>query len=173
MSQPPDSGSEPKSVSTSNERAQALAAVLRDQKRRAEREPVPPAAPRNQRARVVAFLASLVLAIYVWFGSPPWAQPYVPPAPTPAEAEAGLRMGMYLQAQRIEVFREANGRLPLSLDEAGERLPGVEYEQITGEVYRLRGRTADRRVTYVSAQPAQEFLANAHRIVLPDRGAGS
>lgn len=171
MTRPPDPKEE--GVSSNSERAEALAAVLRDQQRRAEREPVAAPKPRNERARMVAFVVSLAVAVYVWFGSPSWAQPYVPPAPTPVEEEAGLRMAMYLQIQRIEVFRDETGRLPLSLDEAGERLPGVEYQQITGEVYRLRGHTDGLRVTYVSAQPPHEFLGNAHRIVLPRPGRGS
>lgn len=173
MSQSPDRDSQRKGVSTSNERARALAAVLRDQKRRTERGPVPAPSARNQRARVLTFVVSLGLAFYVWFGSPSWAQPYVPPAPTPVEVEAGLRMAIYLQIQRIEVFREENGRLPLSLDEAGNRLPGVRYEQITGDVYRLRGRTDDLRITYISAQSPHEFLGDAYRIVLPEPGRGS
>lgn len=170
MSQPPDPNREEKEISSDHERAEVLAAVLRDQKERAAREPVPRPSPRKQRGRLVTFLVSLVVTVYVWFGSPSWAQPYVPPEPTPIEEEAGLRMAMYLQIQRIEVFRDETGRLPLSLDEAGERLPGVEYEQITGEVYRLRGRTDGLRVTYVSAQPPHEFLGGAHRVVLPRPG---
>lgn len=172
MSQPPDP--QRKGVSTSDERARALAAVLRDQKeRRAGEGAVPAPSARNQRARLLMFVVSFGLAVYVWFGSPSWAQPYVPPAPTPVEVEAGLRMAMYLQIQRIEVFREENGRLPRSLDEVGRRLPGVRYEQITGDVYRLRGRTDDLRLTYVSAQSSHEFLGNAYRIVLPEPRRGS
>lgn len=171
MSQPPEP--EKKGVSTSDERARALAAVLRDQNERTARGPVPAAAPGNQRTRLLTFVVSFGLAVWVWFGSPSWAQPYVPPAPTPVEVEAGIRMAMYLQMQRIEVFREENGRLPLSLDEAGERLRGVEYEQITAEVYRLRGWAEGFHVTYVSAQSPHEFLGNAYRIVLPEPGRGS
>ncbi len=72
---------------------------------------------------------------------------------------------MFLQAQRIEAFRSANGHLPRSLEEAGPPLPGVEYTPLAGQTYYLRGEGGQAYLGYFSSQPIDIFLGDSEDLL--------
>lgn len=83
---------------------------------------------RRKLRRPAILLAILAVTVYLTLAPPAWIQPQPIPRPTSAEREAGDRFAIYLQAQRIEHYRITTGRLPATLEEAGEAMPGIRYE---------------------------------------------
>ena len=147
---------------TGNETADLVAQVLEDQQRReaAQRQKVEPS---RARSRVAAISLPLLatFSFYLWFATPAWVTPTQPDPVTVAEAEAGLRVAMYFQAQRIESFRQENGRLPDTLAETGGAPPEMTYERIDARTYRLDGTSRGASLVYESTQPPQEFVGDA------------
>lgn len=81
-----------------------------------------------------------------------------PPAPTVAEQEQGVRAVLYLQAEQVEAFRIAKGRLPASLSEVEVRMPGVEYVRSNSRTYQLVARRpGGGTIVYDSAVPSPDF----------------
>ena len=71
--------------------------------------------------------ATLALA-YVWGIRPDWLfSRDATPTLAPAEEDASLRRGLYLEYHRVMEYRRSNGRVPGALDEAGDVEEGVEY----------------------------------------------
>ncbi len=80
-----------------------------------------------------------------------------------ARIEAGLRMAVALQAERIFAHRDQVRRLPDFLREVGDSLPGILYRRLDGGTFLLLGRAGDVEVEYRSDQPLAEFVAPALR----------
>ena len=148
-------------VSQADERDAALAAVLRDQTEKAEVE----AHARKVRVRrqglgfrhfALSFAAIISLWIWRW---PPGILLVPTPGPAPmAEEEASLRLVMYFQAQKIEQYVLDNGRVPLTLEDAGPAFRGMEYIRLTNSDYRILGRTSRVTLTYSSVEPLDTFV---------------
>ena len=151
-------------ISDDAERAALLAAILRDHERRSRVWEPPPPRRSSRPTRIAAAVLGLV-AVWLWLLPPGWLQPDLPP-PVPVELqEAGLRLGMYLQAQQIESFRRSRGRLPDVLEETGEPIPGMHYRRLDARVYRLHGIAASVALTYTSTDTLSVFLSNAQHVV--------
>lgn len=148
------------------DRYEALLEVLEQQAERADAEDRRPRrGDRSSRWKVSALVALLALTAWLWILPPAWLVP-PPPAPPPiAEQEAALRFGMYLQAQRIRAFQLREGALPVTLEEAGEPLPGMSYVLVAPGVYELTGRTDEVRLTYRSDMPLREWVGAGADVV--------
>ena len=159
VDRPPDPVDSRARLRAEEERARALAAVLRDQEDRAAAT-LEAEARRARRARVrTGVLAALWIGMaWLWLADPTWWRVDPPPAPPPAAEARALRAGMYLQAQRIEAYRRARGRLPDVLEDVGPPLPGMTYERRDSRSYDLRGTSPRIRVTYRSERPARALL---------------
>src|SRR6185295_11687344 len=99
---------------------------------------------RRKLRRVAALGIALAIAAYLAVNPPAWLKPHPAPPPTPAVRAASDRFAIYLQAQRIESFRITRGRLPSTIAEAGEPMPGIRYELLNDGSYAL---TSDRDAT--------------------------
>lgn len=83
--------------------------------------------------------------------------------------EAGsLRLNLFLQAEKIEAYREERGRLPWVLSEAGPPFPGIEYHRKDNRSYELDGASDRVRLRYESdisplefVEPSIEMIENA------------
>ena len=147
--------------------ADALAAVLRDQKEKAQSRLDSPSKRKKRKtspATWVAFVVFAALSGYIWFVSPPWLYT-APPSPSPALSDAGLRMEVLGQALLIEEFREAEGRLPNDLSEAGDPFSEVEYDRIDARDYRLRFSGRGGEVEYFSTESLDLFLGNSLQVI--------
>ena len=155
----------PAQVSSGNERAAALEAVLQHatHERVVSRHRSLP--PERVAFGYLALFLSLSLAFWIWFFPPGWAQRTPVQFPSVAEEETSLRLVMFLQAQRIEAFRAENGHLPRSLEEAGPPLPGVEYTPLAGQTYYLRGEGGQAYLGYFSSQPIDTFLGDSEDLL--------
>ena len=121
-----------------------------------------PAPPRRQTFSLIMLAVSLVtLAVLVI--QPAWL--FTPPLEESREyQEAGLRVGMYREIQRIEEYRQANGRLPASLTEARADTTGLTY-QVQGQDYSLTGRSGGIEISYSSTMPPAEFVGASYDLI--------
>ncbi len=156
------SGDFTREVSDESERAQAVSAFLRDQDER-QKKALERAASRRRisRARRIAVSAMWIGIAYIWVGTPGWLTVEPPPVPTVADESNALRFNVYLQSQRVEVYRAESGRLPYVLDEAGPRLRGMEYRRRDNSQYQITGRTDQVELQYHSRQPPLAFVGEA------------
>lgn len=92
----------------------------------------------------LAFVASVILML------PRWRHPF--PTPVGAEAEAHAERAAAFAASMVERFRTDRGRLPISLDETGVKLPGVRYV-VLGEGYEITIDVEGRPVTHRGGPP--------------------
>ena len=134
---------------------------------RMEREMATRSGNRRSRPRgivgVAGALALLALSAYSLIARPAfiWGQPYTQ---SPARADASLRFGMYLLAQRLEAFRAEAGQYPSSLGDVGEAVEGVRYTLVADSVFELRS-AADTTVALRSDGAIDAFLGNSVRII--------
>ena len=99
----------------------------------------------SYRARpiVLAALAipCLLLGVYTFIARPEWVFGPNPARLAPDQREGHLRFAMFLLAQRLHAYREANGgQLPAALADVGEEWPGIEYRNVDGSMFELRGK---------------------------------
>ena len=154
-----------RSFSDDRERLRAIEEVLRDQ---AWREQLRGAAYRRSRTSLRARIAAGVLvlaAFFTWLIPVPGLEPEIPFPMPPEEEEAGLRLATYVQAQQVEAFRHASGRLPDVLRETGEPLPGMTYYRMDARTYRLSGATERVSVSWMSSESLDSLLRDSVRQV--------
>ena len=72
---------------------------------------------------------------------------------------------MAMQYQRLERFRQANGRLPQSLAEVGEPMQGIGYERVGADQFVLRGRTGGVSLQLRSTDSVRDFVANSYTVI--------
>lgn len=157
-------------VSEERERARALAEVLRDQAERAEavRQAEMRAATRTRLRRGI-LVAVWAAVAWIWLGNPAWTR-IQPPSPPPlAEDVQALRVNLFLQTQQVEAFREARGRLPWVLQEAGPPLPGMEYRRQDSRSYEIHARSRRVELTWASDRPAGSLSEAAAAVLVPGR----
>jgi hypothetical protein len=112
---------------------------------------------------VVVMSVVLISLIALLVTRPAWLFPR-PPEETPAVREASLRVRMYVEIERIEQFRSANGQYPASLLEAGGDTTGLSYT--TGPTgYTLTGQNGGITATFAAGSNPREFLGNSYQAI--------
>lgn len=135
-----------------------LAEVLMDTEQR-EVEARTWAPPRSvSRGRIATSLVLVAVATWLWVSPPALLSPAAPSGPSIERVEAGLRVSLALQADRIEAFRARYGRLPDQLREVGEPPAGVSYVRVDAGTYLLRGREGDTTVRWEGGVESMEML---------------
>lgn len=155
------------------ERAQALVDVMKEEAEKAQaRRSRHPRGPLALRRYLVLALVALA-TLYVFYASPDWVDGETDaPVVTPSQEMAGVRLSLYLQAHKIEVFRARTGRLPQALEEAGTVEPGVVYVRPGDGSYLLEGTEGTAFLTYISGEPLEYFVADAFEVLgLPREAA--
>ena len=130
-----------RSLSDEKERLRALEEVLRDQARREVLRDVAYRRSGTSLRRRVVSAVLVVAALMVWFLPIPGFRASIPFPLPPEEEQAVLKLATWVQAQQVEAFRQRRGRLPDVLREAGEAMPGMSYERIDAQTYRLSSAT--------------------------------
>jgi hypothetical protein len=146
------------------EAADLVAEVLKDAKERddaARRREVTTVGRTRQKVVAVSLPLAGAFSFYLWFGNPAWVTPTMPDPVTADAAEAGLRVAMFFEAQKIENFRRETGRLPDSLQEMGSSPSEMTYQRIDAQTYQLVGQSRGVTLTFNSGQAIQEFVGDA------------
>jgi hypothetical protein len=149
--------------STGAETADLVSEVLKDAAHREEvRSRKAPVGRNRQRAAAISLPLAGAFSFYLWFGQPAWVTPTVPDPISTDAAEAGLRVGMYFQAQKIENFRQQTGRLPEGLGElGGSPPPEMTYQRVDARSYQLIGQSRGVTLTFNSEEAIQQFVGDA------------
>jgi hypothetical protein len=106
--------------------------------------------------------AGLAVAIAGWmlFAPPPWLPRLQAPARPVEQRVVSLRLTLALDAARIVAFREAEGRLPESLAEAGGDVRnGVRYVVVDANRFTLSASDGNASVSYDSTSPLDALLS--------------
>ena len=148
---------------TGSEAADLVAEVLEDAARREEARAKKPEPSGRARQRVAAVTLPLAgaFSFYLWFGNPSWVTPTLPDPVSREQAEAGLRVAMFFEAQKIESFRSQNGRLPDSLAEIGSGASEMTYQRLDARTYELVGQSRGVTLTFNSDQAITQFVGDA------------
>lgn len=166
MTKKPDAS--PPEDSRGEDYYRVLSEVMEDHAQRQERQRLASRRQPSSGSQSMGIAAMIIgaLSIYVWTAPPAFIRPAPYPEQPARQVDAGLRMELFFQAQKIESYREANGRLPDSLHQAGEPQDGVTYERADGSSYRLVASSGGETLVYDSREPLREFLGDAQSVIM-------
>jgi hypothetical protein len=91
----------------------------------------------RSRLKATSTYILLVVALIVAIVPPGFIVPAQPTRVTNADREYGIRVAMVLEAQQIEAFRVETQRLPDSLEEVPNGLPGIRFVKSGARLYQL------------------------------------
>ena len=155
---------DPRRKTTGSETADLVSEVLEDAARRNEargRKQEPVIGRNRQRAAAISLPLAGAFSFYLWFGNPAWVTPTMPDPVTTEKAEAGLRVAMFFEAQKIEQFRTTSGRLPDTMDELGSAPSEMTYTRLDARTYTLVGNSRGVTLTFNSDQVLTQFVGDA------------
>lgn len=143
------------------DRAKEVAQLVRSIQEQAEEKEfirLAPGPPPRSPVWYAVLVLLVVLNGWVWIERPAWLVGERPSVQSPEERERALRFHMYVQGQKIEAFRRAEGRLPASIEEAGTPVPGTRYQPSGLRSWEILGEEGTLRLLLRSSQPADDFL---------------
>lgn len=79
----------------------------------------------------------------------------------PSVTTAGMRMEMFLAAQRVRQYRRDHGRLPGSLEAAGVHEAWIGYTVTGDSTFALTGSADSNSITYASTMADSSFIREA------------
>jgi hypothetical protein len=113
------------------------------------------AAARRRNPLVLPFLIALCLTASA---APSLLPPLEEPLP-PAIVEQGARLNLYLASLRVRKYRATEGRLPMTLFDAGVDSAGISYTRQDSS-FELSTHVLGARMVYRSALPDSVFLGD-------------
>ena len=133
-----------------------------------EREASVAAVPKTSRAKPIAvgLFCALSLGFCAWsFIARPAFIWGTPPVAIPAQrAEAGVRLAMYLQARRLDLYREREGEYPERLRDVGGDT-ALGYRRIDDTHFALAATVGNRQLVLTSDADREAFLGNSRDLV--------
>lgn len=142
---------------------EAARAVVKDGQSKADQQAAArmhPAVRKRVSILTLLGLAGMLLVVV----RPNWlAGPQGLPAQSPAIVEASLRLSLLRERQRVSDFTRQWGRLPSSLAEAGSVAPGIGYEALPEQHFRLFAQAGDSLLVLRSTDSMSHFLGNSLR----------
>lgn len=141
---------------------QAFQDVVRDQQGKQPQSSTE-AAPANRHTYTLVMLAIAAGLMATLVLRPEWLFP-APIVESTQLREASLRVRMYVEIERVEQFRAANGHLPASLVEMGADTTGLRYTASPGG-YSMTGVNQGVTLTYTSSTTPVTFLGNSYALI--------
>jgi hypothetical protein len=114
---------------------------------------------------MIVMIPLLALSLYSWIARPEFIWGRRALALPVVEQDANLRMAMFLLGMRLDAYREETGAYPPSLDEVGERAPGITYTLVTDSTFQLSGMAGSHEVVFLSEGNAEEFLGRTKDVI--------
>lgn len=140
---------------------EAARAVVKDRNEKAEQVASAQLNPTVRKRVSVLTLLGLV-GVVLLLVQPTWlAGPAAPPPESPAIVEASLRLSMLRERQRVADFARLQGRLPTSLAEAGSTAPGIGYEALPEQNFRLFAQAGETLLVLGATDSMSHFLGNS------------
>lgn len=129
--------------------------------------PVDPGHPPT-RWGVVGWGLVLLAVVTGWvLGSrPAWVFPAPPVAEAPEVTVASMRLALVRERQRVEQYRNQQGRLPTTLAEAGSSLTNIEIAVGPDNSYLLRAVEGATALELHSSDSVEAFLGNSLEVIL-------
>ena len=107
-----------------------------------------------------------VLAGWAFGTRPAWVFPAPLAAEAPEVTAASMRLSLVRERQRVERYREQNGRLPATLAEAGSTIPTIEIAASPDGSYLLRAVEGATALELHSSESVETFLGNSLQVIL-------
>ncbi len=146
-------------ASGKNELLSAFDQVVDREKKKAGGVGLPPRVRRTSVAVIGLGVVAWGWLGYAWLSKPAWLfSPDQGGSRSVAEQEATLRFGMYLEAERVRDYFDANRRLPESLNDAGDVEEGMEYEIKGDSEFVITGTAGTTTLRLASGDNVQSFL---------------
>jgi hypothetical protein len=125
-----------------------------------------PSTPVQARLAVAGFVLLMAGLGGLALASPEWLIPGSAAAASHEVREAGIRLSMVRERQRIETFVQRSGRLPETLAEAGGVAEGIRYRPSPDGSYQLEADVGRSYVRLASTGSVQAFLGNSLQVIL-------
>lgn len=142
---------------------EAAKAVVKERSEKAEQAAALRMQPEvRRRVSVLGLLGMAGLLVIVL--QPAWLiGPKTLPPESPAIVEASVRLSMLREQQRVVDFLKRHGRLPATLSEAGVSVPGLGYEALPQQEFRLFAQAGESLLVLRSSDSMTLFLGNSLR----------
>ncbi|MFN8572418.1 MAG: hypothetical protein U0132_10200 [Gemmatimonadaceae bacterium] len=101
-------------------------------------------------------------AIAAWVTPIPGA---IPKRDASAMTAAGMRMEVFLTAQRVRAYRAEHGSLPFSLSMAGVHNDWITMHAVNDSVFELTAVADSLRVVYTSSEPDSALFGRSARML--------
>ncbi|MBI2409136.1 MAG: hypothetical protein HYV19_12625 [Gemmatimonadetes bacterium] len=98
------------------------------------------------------------VAVFLFAAPPDWLPQGAPDRRTPEQREMGLRVVLAFEAARVNAYREAEGRLPETLAEAGGDTRAVRYTAVDATRFTLSASDGASSLSYDSTEPLDALL---------------
>jgi hypothetical protein len=167
-----DTTTSPPNAAASPEKKALLAAfdtVLKTAAEEREIERLAAEARRRGRgaSRLLLVVCAVILtfvSVYLYVERPEWAfaAPSLPESPE--VRQASLRISVANAAQHIERYRQQQGQLPVTLEQAGANSAGISYQR-TAAGYQLEGEGEGIRVSFTSGESLTRFIGKSFEII--------
>ncbi len=132
--------------------------ITTEQAREAAAALVRPPVDRGPMLRAINAALAVAVALWLVLAPPAWLPQSARDRRTPEQRELGLRLVLAMEAARVNAFRDAEGRLPVTLAEAGGDARSANYAIVDESRYTLSATDGASSVTYDSVDPLRQLL---------------
>lgn len=115
---------------------------------------------RRRRSPILLGSAAIAIGLAAWLllARPEWVFPSSVPVQSVQQLEAGLRIGLFLEARQVHAFANRTGRPPRTLAEAGVKPSGSSYTLLPDGRWQLEATQAGVRMRVTSQDDLSAFL---------------
>jgi len=163
----PQGGGSPPPQSTKQALYQALEGAVKSEHEKRAQDAATRKRARRGVSPLILFSSLVLVAVggYLAVMQPDWLFPRPAQRESPELRDASLRMVMYMEWRRIDRYRAAAGRLPVSLSEVGVEPEGVSYRRLGADTWMMEGVNGEIRIRLRSTDTAQVFLGNSFEVL--------
>lgn len=152
-------------VQRAREHAEAEAAVgavmRREDEKAAKRDALEHRKQHTPPLKAILFVSLVFFNLYLWVGNPGWLTYNQPSGLSIDYYQSSWELAVYLQRQRIEEFRQLKGHLPVTAQQAGPAVHGVQYTPIQQKTYELTAGDGAKKIIYHSTDSLSALMGRS------------